>query len=264
MNTECRPTTRSGISVPDAPPVPHEASEPLPGDESFPGSENLEIMQEAKRYNAFLAETIVRLSPPGGRLLDFGAGSGTITRLVAAAIPGGAGRITCIEPDPALRARLAESGFAIAASMEESGQGSFDFAYTLNVLEHIENDGAAIRQLRDALRPGARLFIYVPAFMSLYSAMDDRVGHLRRYRRGDLVKLCRMCGLLVEQSTYVDSLGFAASLLLRLAGPRSATLNPRAVRLYDRVVFPASRAIDRLVGSFVGKNVAIVASRPQD
>lgn len=233
-----------------------------PGDEAFPGAENLEVMREARRYNAFLAATVVRLAPAGGRVLDFGAGSGTITRLVAERLPAGRGAITCVETDPALRARLAEAGFATAASIPEAGPAPFDFAYTLNVLEHIEDDGAALRGLRDALRPGARLFIYVPAFMSLYSAMDERVGHLRRYRRRALEALCRDSGLVVERSTYVDSLGFAASIALRAAGSRSATLDPRMVRLYDRAVFPASRALDRLAGPFVGKNVALVAARP--
>ena len=233
-------------------------------DEDFAGADNLEVMREARRYNAFLAGQVTSLAPEGGRILDFGAGSGTITRLVAQALPGGPGAIACVEPDPALRRRLEASGFAAVPRLEEAGSGRFDFAYTLNVLEHIEDDAAALRSLRDALRPGARLYIYVPAFMVLFSAMDERVGHRRRYRRAQLETLCRASGLRVERSRYVDSLGFAASLLLRLAGSRSATLEPRLVRFYDRVVFPVSRVLDRLVGAFVGKNIALVASRPAD
>lgn len=140
---------------------------------------------------------------------------------------------------------------------------SYDFAYTLNVLEHIEDDGAAIRQLRDLLKPGARLFIYVPAFMFLYSAMDEQVGHIRRYRRSELESLCRANGLRIERSAYVDSIGFAASLLLRMAGSRSSTLNPRLVRFYDRIVFPLSRMLDQLTEPLFGKNVAVIASRPE-
>jgi len=233
-------------------------------DRSFPGVDNLEVMREALRYNAFLAGQVASLAPAGGRILDFGAGSGTITRLVAAALPGGPGTVTCVEPDPVLRKHLEKAGFAAVPRLDEAGRECFDFAYTLNVLEHIEDDAEALRRLREALRPGAKLFIYVPAFMVLFSAMDERVGHLRRYRRGELEDLCRASGLRVVQSRYVDSLGFAASLLLRLTGSRSASLDPRMVRFYDRVVFPVSRALDRFLGAFVGKNIALVATRPAD
>jgi SAM-dependent methyltransferase len=139
---------------------------------------------------------------------------------------------------------------------------AFDFAYTLNVLEHIEDDAAALAALHARLRPGGRLLVYVPAFQVLYGPMDRRVGHLRRYRRLDLVRRVRAAGFTIEKSRYADSIGFFAALAFRLLRSDSTgDLERSHVRLYDRLVFPLSLALDLLCRPFFGKNVTVVARR---
>ena len=230
-------------------------------DKEFSGARNLEIMREARNYNAFVLSLVTDSAPRTGRLLDFGAGSGTITRGVAA--HGTADRtIVCVEADPALRSELRGEGLQAAATLEEVEPESVDFVYSLNVLEHIEDDAAILRQLFAVLRPGGRMLLYVPAFMSLYSAMDAQVGHFRRYRRDQLARLCRQAGFEIESSSYVDSIGFLASLGLRFAGPRDGVLDPRMVKLYDRLVFPVSRLADRAAGWLFGKNIVLRARKP--
>jgi hypothetical protein len=137
-----------------------------------------------------------------------------------------------------------------------------DAAYTLNVLEHIPDDVAALRDLRRCLKPGARLFVYVPAFRVLFSSMDVRVGHLRRYRRRDLCLRLRSAGFAVERARYADCLGFFAALLYRLCGNREGQLNRDALRMYDRLAFPLSRGLDQVVGHVLGKNIWVSAYRP--
>jgi hypothetical protein len=111
------------------------------------------------------------------------------------------------------------------------------------------------------LRPGGRLFVYVPALGILTSAMDRQVGHLRRYRRAGLAALIEKAGFAIERAVYVDCLGFAAALAYRALGG-DGLLNRDAVRLYDRLVFPASRALDPVFGRWFGKNVCLTAIRP--
>jgi SAM-dependent methyltransferase len=139
--------------------------------------------------------------------------------------------------------------------------GSIDCIYTLNVLEHIEDDLATIRALGERLVRGGRLVIYVPAFQSLYTSMDRKVGHVRRYRRADLRAKVETAGLTVLRSEYVDSLGFAATLAFRAFGPKSGDIDRDAVRAYDRYAFPLSRRLDRALNRVVGKNVLVVAQR---
>jgi len=225
---------------------------------TFGGSENLEAMREAKKYNAFLVDEVRYRMQGCEHLLDFGAGNG----LFAESMLKQGHKVACLEPEPALMSMLEAAGFVVYETLESIAPGSLDGIYTLNVLEHIENDRAILSSLYDRIRPGGQLYIYVPAFQSLFSAMDKKVGHVRRYRKDELVEKCRKAGFEVTASGYVDSLGFLASLAYRLLGAGNGTLNGNTIRLYDRYVFPLSRVIDALTSRLFGKNVWVHASRP--
>lgn len=230
-----------------------------PGETSYSGRDNLEAMKQATRYNAFLVR-LVQENASGGRVLDHGSGAGTFARPIAES----GADVLCMEPDDGLRTELLEAGFDVAASLADVETGSVDYAYTLNVLEHIGDDGDAIAELFRCLKPGGRLLVYVPAFQVLYSQMDTHVGHFRRYRRASLVDLLRTAGFEVNEAYYVDSLGFLATLVYKLVGDRSGRVSPDSVAFYDAVVFPLSRIIDRLSCGSFGKNLAVVATRPPD
>src|SRR5690242_12083450 len=131
---------------------------------AYTGVDNLEVMREARNYNAWLLDLIRGHAPARGRVIDFGAGSGTF----ALPLQRAGLTMTCVEPDAALGAMLRARGLTSVATVEAVENESCDFAYTLNVLEHIEDDGAALRGLHAKLKPGARLLIYVPAFQVLY------------------------------------------------------------------------------------------------
>jgi hypothetical protein len=95
----------------------------------------------------------------------------------------------------------------------------------------------------------------------LWTSVDDKIKHKRRYRRGDLERLARSAGLSVQENRYADSLGFFATLSFKVFGHKKADLSARAIALYDRYLVPPSRALDSLLGGFFGKNVYIVASK---
>jgi SAM-dependent methyltransferase len=225
-------------------------------DTSYGGRDNLEAMKKATRYNNFLIDLIRKYSI-GKRVLDHGAGAGTFATPIAA----GGMQVVCMEPDDGLRAELSQTGLEVAASLEEIPDSSVDYAYTLNVLEHIKDDQEAIVELYRCLKPGGRLLVYVPAFQLLYSQMDTHVGHFRRYRRKPLKRLLQDTGFDVSAAYYVDSLGYLATLVYKLVGDRSGSVSPGSVAFYDSVIFPLSRIIDFLsIGSF-GKNLTIVATK---
>jgi 2-polyprenyl-3-methyl-5-hydroxy-6-metoxy-1,4-benzoquinol methylase len=224
---------------------------------AYVGHENLEVMEDAVNYNRWLVTLATRWLPREGRILDFGAGTGTLTRLIRAA----GHDVLALEPDGAQAQRLRSDGIETHRSLDSVPESSLAGIVTFNVLEHIEDDASVVRSLAARLRPGGRFFIYVPAFPILYSAMDHKVGHVRRYRRAPLVQMAKSTGLQVVRARHVDSLGFVASLLYRAAA-REGELNRNAIRFYDRVAFPASRAIDWMIRGAFGKNLMVLASRP--
>jgi SAM-dependent methyltransferase len=227
---------------------------------SYSGVDNLEVMEVALNYAEYLVDLVADAAgPPGAApLLDFGTGAATH----AQALRRRGYEVMCVESDTSLRGRIAELGFGACAALDELDDGSFSTAYTLNVLEHIDDDVGALRALYRVVRPGGTLVVYVPAFEVLYTAMDRKVGHLRRYRRRQLAERVEAAGFRINRISYADSLGFLAALAYRAAGNREGDLNPRAVALYDRVAFPLSRAVDRATGRLFGKNLALLARRP--
>lgn len=226
----------------------------------YTGTDNLEIMECAVKYNAFLVDLVMRHAEIGSTTLDFGAGIGTFSEKIRAR----GVDVQCVEPDIYQSNVLQSKGFTVYRSLDEVADASLSLIYSLNVLEHIEDDASALGVLYCKLGVGGRLVIYVPAFNLLYSKMDEKVGHYRRYRRSGLVGLLRNAGFQIEEARYVDSAGFFAAMAYKFLGNADGDLNPVTLKFYDRFIFPVSRVIDRVGERFFGKNLFVAAVRPNE
>jgi SAM-dependent methyltransferase len=215
-------------------------------------------MDEAVRYNAYLHQQLVTWAGSRKRFVDFGAGNGRF----AFGLKAEGLEIHAVETDPALRARISAADIPAHPSLATLEADVFDGIYTLNVLEHIEDDEAVLALFEERIRPGGGLFVYVPAFELLFSSNDTRVGHVRRYRRSDLTAKLERAGFEIDSARYVDCIGFAAAFAYRFFGDRDGGLDPRSIRFYDRFLFPLSRALDRVFGAFLGKNLLVTARKP--
>jgi SAM-dependent methyltransferase len=225
------------------------------GQAGYSGRDNLEVMREAKNYNEFLLRLILASASRGETMVDFGAGNGTYSLPIAAA----GYNVVCVETDPLLSLELASKGMSVLNDLEQAADASIDYIYSLNVLEHIEDDDGIAALWHRKLRPAGRLMVYVPAFQILYSSMDRKVGHIRRYRKTELSEKLRSAGFEVTESQYADSIGFLATLLYKLLGREDGTLNIKMLKLYDHWIFPISRLFDRVAHNVGGKNVYVRA-----
>lgn len=225
--------------------------------QAYTGVDNLEVMQEAVNYNRYLLDTVRRYAPAAGKVLDFGAGSGQFAGPLAEL----GMDITALEPDQQLQHRLRAKGLRAVGSIQDLPDGAFDYIYTLNVLEHIEDDVAALRSLHAKLTARGKLLIYVPAFPVLYTSMDAKVGHVRRYTRGTLTSRVAAAGFHIERIAYADSIGFFATLLFKALGDEHGNVSVGALKFYDRLVFPISRALDRLAQRWFGKNLLLACTK---
>ena len=174
-------------------------------------------------------------------------------------------RSTASSPTPPIGNRSPRSGFIRWAGIADLPTERYDFVYTVNVLEHLDDLGYHVAELCRVLRPGGRLFVFVPAFTVLWTSLDDEVGHVRRFTRRTLTVALADGGLAVEESRYFDSLGFMAALGVRLIEKIGAFhYSPETVGFYDRVLLPASLLSDGMFSRFLGKNVVAVARKPPD
>jgi SAM-dependent methyltransferase len=93
---------------------------------------------------------------------------------------------------------------------------SVDAVIMMNVLEHIEDDAAALRQVYRILRPGGRLILEVPAGPHLYDIYDKLLMHYRRYAMSQVRRLFVQAGFEIEAETHIGAIVFPAFALVKL------------------------------------------------
>ncbi len=192
--------------------------------------------------------------------LEFGAGLGTLASIwrdIHSFSP------ACVEIDPGLQELLNKRGFETYADLEKLNK-KFDFIYSSNVLEHIENDSDALRALSEKIKVGGMLALYLPAFPCLYSNFDIAIGHYRRYSKNDIIQKLVKENFVIEKFEYMDFLGFFAWLTAKKSEGNVAKQKDqsRALKLYDKYIFPVSRLLDKLgFKFFIGKNIVVFARK---
>lgn len=214
--------------------------------------------QHLSNYCEEVARTIVAHTKGAVRVLEFGAGIGTLAinhRRLTGVEP------TCLEIDPRLAAVLRERKLT-CVSAEDMASGSFDAVYSSNVLEHIEDDIAALRSIKASLKPDGRLVLYLPARKEIYNELDRLVGHYRRYDIAELRTKLHQTGYELLHWQYADSIGYFAWGLSRFrkVDPSRKLGSTTALSFYDRLIFPISTALDRIgFRRLIGKNILILA-----
>jgi SAM-dependent methyltransferase len=220
----------------------------------------LDSLDDAENYRNW----IVDLTRPhlSGPILEVGAGHGTFTESFATF-----GAVTAVEPGghaaSVLSDRYASDDRVTAVDgvvADVPAEPVFGSAVMINVLEHIEDDQGVLREIGERLQPGACLAIWVPAFQLLYSPFDEKLGHVRRYRKGEVERDVRLAGYEVVDSRYVNMPGwFSWLLLVRLL--RQEPTSAITVKIFDRYIVPVVRWIEDRVRMPFGQSVFVVARK---
>jgi SAM-dependent methyltransferase len=192
-------------------------------------------------------------------VLEFGAGTGFLSELLQEKFNV---KADCLEIDSTLLEILQQKGFKTYSKLSDIDK-KYDLIFSSNVLEHIEKDVEVLSDLRQLLKTTGKLVNYIPAFPILFSGLDVSVGHFRRYTKRELKLKLKEAGYKVDKIHYVDSLGFPASLLLRIIGYKSRGNigGLRSMGIYDRYIFPFSKILDQIgFKRLFGKNIVVYAS----
>ena len=192
-------------------------------------------------------------------LVDFGAGIGTLTEIIknkTGIVP------ICIEIDKTNKKFLFERGFKHFENLSDV-KGEVDIVFSSNVLEHIKDDKKIIRDIYKKLKIDGVIFLYLPAKKSLWTSLDFKVGHYRRYEKSDLINKLQSCGFMVEKCHFSDSIGFFLTLVGKIFSSKvDLELSPNLLRFYDYIILPVSNVFDFLgLNKIVGKNIVIYAKK---
>lgn len=213
---------------------------------------------DLKNYNQWIINKFLRNIQISGltKVMDFGAGVGTLTKIFFEAT---GIRPDCVELDPEQRVLIDERGFDSYSGLDELTQ-KYDLIYTSNVLEHIEHDGLVLKTLKSKLKETGTLIVFVPAFEVIWSTMDDRVGHCRRYTKTMLTEKLVQSGYTVKYIRYCDSVGFVLSFLFKHLGSKNGEPSSAALKIYDNYLLPISKLVDVLLFGKFGKNLIAIAT----
>lgn len=208
-----------------------------------------------KGRRAVLASLIADMALPGGaRILEIGAGTGGNLSMLSAF-----GGISALEMDATARSiAMQKTGgrFDIRAGCCPGdipfATAAFDLVCLFDVLEHIEDDVAALVAVRTLLAAGGRALLTVPAYSWLWSAHDRHLHHKRRYAMAELRKKAVASGLFIEKISHFNTLLFPLVALGRLKDrllDRSAAtgtaIPPAPVNAFLSTLFAAERFLLR-------------------
>ncbi len=153
--------------------------------------------------------------PARAQILDAGCGSGR--NMIELARHGAVTGVELSETSVRL-AQARDAGEVIEGSVLDMPfeAGTFDLAASLDVIEHLDDDLTALRELRRVVKPGGALLVTVPAYQWLWSGHDEVNHHFRRYTRRSLQRAGEQAGWHQVRTTYFNSLLLPAAIMLRV------------------------------------------------
>ena len=174
----------------------------------------LESIAPLQRYHRFLWDTVA--DHAGQNVIEIAAGIGNISQFLT-----DRERLWLTDVDDeylrALRARSEgrpntevhrlDITRPLAGQEADTLREVADTAVAFNAIEHIEDDVRAFEIIGETLQPGGRLLIVVPAGPALYGALDEELGHCRRYRRAEFEERLQQAGYEVESTSWANAVG---------------------------------------------------------
>ncbi|CAN5167215.1 class I SAM-dependent methyltransferase [soil metagenome] len=206
------------------------------------GAETLDIMAAAPRYNEWQYRQIERFI--GSRVLEVGAGIGNMSQHI---VTGDREMVVLTDPDEAYRSMLRERFSGVdkvivqplrlpdSAAVRRLVPMRLDTAVALNVVEHVEDDVGALRQLGEVVGACGHIVVLVPALPSIYGSLDEELGHFRRYTRLSLSGAFSDAGLDVVHMAWFNRVGIIGWWMnARVRRQRRIPLSQ--LRLFDALV----------------------------
>ena len=204
------------------------------------GPEILDAIASAPRFNRWMADTV---QPYIGKdVLEIGAGIGNLTRELSRR------RRTYVAGDidrehmARLRNRFQHRPNVRVAHCDLTKAedfvpfaGAMDTVVCMNVLEHVQDDMAGLRNIHAVLRAGGRAVILVPQGQEIYGTLDEALGHFRRYSQEELKSKMEAGGFAVERIIEFNRITRPAWYITgRML--RQRTLRPLQLKVFDKFV----------------------------
>ena len=176
---------------------------------------------------SFLRDIVEKLNAKDPKILDIGCGTGANLEMLAQF---GSAEGVDVSDDALEFCR--RKGLKVQKGLAEMlpyADETFDITTALDVVEHLDDDIAGLKEMHRVTKSGGHTLIFVPAFMWLWGVQDDISNHRIRYTRKQIVERLEKAGFRVERATYANFTFFAPILggrtLMKLTGIKPESEN---------------------------------------
>lgn len=225
---------------------------------------DLDIMTRAIHYRRWLYSQVSNFV--GRRVFEIGAGIGNYTEFLL-----DRDCVVCLEIHAEaithLRQRFGTNpkihiyqGDIANSSLRHLSEHYCDTAICFNVLEHVQDDVAALENIAHILTPGGRILLIVPAIPAIMGTVDQSLGHYRRYTRASLRSVLIAAGYVIEEMRYMNFPGiFGWFWNNRIIKRTEESLSQ--ILFYDRIIVPCVSVIERIIHPPIGLSLICIARR---
>lgn len=218
---------------------------------------------------SFMREICSKLQAPdaGFRILDVGCGTGANLEMLSAF-----GDAEGVDVSEDALEFCRRKGLTVEKGLAEKlpyDEGTFDVTTALDVVEHLDDDIAGLKEMLRVTKPGGYSLIFVPAFMWLWGVQDDVSNHRIRYTKKQIVERLKNAGYEVERATYANFTFFAPILggrtIMKITGIKPESENNVNISALNGIfgkLFSAERHILKSFDFPFGVSIVIVARKP--
>ena len=228
---------------------------------------DLQIMAPARNYSRWIYE---QFRPHlGRRVIECGAGIGNFTELLLdrELVVAVDAYQPCLEQ---LARRFAAEKQVVPVLMDissprllELSRHRPDTVICINVLEHVEDDVAALINMWSILQPGGRLALLVPAYPILYGTIDRKIGHYRRYTKRVLTDRIARAGFQIRRLFCMNVIAPLGWFLNNRIFKRQEE-SVAQVLFFDRFIVPWLRPAERILNPPFGLSLIAVCEKPRN
>jgi len=232
------------------------------------GANTLEVIARADKFNRWMYETIRPFLK--GEILEIGSGIGNISKFAIA----DKHNITLSDYSPEYKQTLKKNFGHLSNvrdvlsidlqhpdffSVYRELQERFDTVFLLNVIEHLQDDTAAVEYCRFLLKPGGHLIVLAPAYQSLYCKFDKELGHFRRYTLKKLGQVIGSQAFELIHKQYFNTIGIFGWFIF------GKIMNRKMIGSGEMSVFnslqPVFKVVDNLTFHKAGLSAIVIGKK---
>lgn len=217
---------------------------------------------------SFLQKIVENLKPKTQnlRILDVGCGTGANIEMLSQY-----GEAEGVDVSDDALEFCRRKGLKVQKGLAETlpyADESFELTTALDVIEHLDNDVAGLKEMYRVTKRGGYSLIFVPAFMWLWGVQDDISNHRIRYTKSQIVDRIMRAGYEIERATYANFTFFAPILggrtIMKLTGVKPASENNINVSALNGIfgkLFSAERFLLSKANFPFGVSIVVVAKK---